>query len=119
MSSLETIKRSLRNYLPTSVNIDDFIKAEMTLALLEKCKPEGDPTKAYLLLHNYSLLGEVVCDETAFLLQKAHRLLHSCSSKMNWAKVLENYRNAQSEFCLYIFTEKIEKGSKVLKFARS
>lgn len=34
MSSLETIKRSLRNYLPTSVNIDDFIKAEMTLALL-------------------------------------------------------------------------------------
>ncbi|WP_410058772.1 hypothetical protein, partial [Ruminococcus sp.] len=55
----------------------------------------------------------------AFLLQKAHRLLHSCSSKMNWAKVLENYRNAQSEFCLYIFTEKIEKGSKVLKFARN
>ena len=119
MSSLETIKKSLRNYLPTSVNIDDFIKAEMTLALLEKCKPEGDPTKAYLLLHNYSLLGEVVCDETAFLLQKAHRLLHSCSSKMNWAKVLENYRNAQSEFCLYIFTEKIEKGSKILKFARN
>lgn len=119
MSSLETIKRSLRNYIPTSVNLDDFIKAEMTLALLEKCKPEGDPTKAYLLLHNYSLLGEVVCDETAFLLQKAHRLLHSCSSKMNWAKVLENYRNAQSEFCLYIFTEKIEKGSKVLKFARN
>lgn len=119
MSSLETIKRSLRNYLPTSVNIDDFIMAEMTLALLEKCKPEGDPTKAYLLLHNYSLLGEVVCDETAFLLQKAHRLLHSCSSKMNWAKVLENYRNAQSEFCLYIFTEEIEKGSKVLKFARN
>lgn len=119
MSSLETIKRSLRNYLPTSVNIDDFIKAEMTLALLEKCKPEGDPTKAYLLLHNYSLLGEVVCDETAFLLQKAHRLLHSCSSKMNRAKVLENYRNAQSEFCLYIFTEKIEKGSKILKFARN
>lgn len=119
MSSLETIKRSLRNYLPTSVNLDDFIKAEMTLALLEKCKPEGDPTKAYLLLHNYSLLGEVVCDETAFLLQKAHRLLHSCSSKMNWAKVLENYRNAQSEFCLYIFTEKIEKGSKVLQFARN
>ena len=119
MSSLETIKRSLKNYFPTSVNIDDFIKAEMTLALLEKCKPEGDPTKAYLLLHNYSLLGEVVCDETAFLLQKAHRLLHSCSSKMNWAKVLENYRNAQPEFCLYIFTEKIEKGSKVLKFARN
>lgn len=119
MSSLETIKKSLRNYLPTSVNIDDFIKAEMTLALLEKCKPEGDPTKAYLLLHNYSLLGEVVCDETAFLLQKAHRLLHSCSSKMNWAKVLENYRNAQPEFCLYIFTEEIEKGSKVLKFARN
>lgn len=119
MSSLETIKRSLRNYLPTSVNIDDFIKAEMTLALLEKCKPEGAPTKAYLLLHNYSLLGEVVCDETAFLLQKAHRLLHSCSSKMNWAKVLENYRNAQPEFCLYIFTEEIEKGSKVLKFARN
>lgn len=119
MSSLETIKRSLRNYLPTSVNIDDFIKVEMTLALLEKCKPEGDPTKAYLLLHNYSLLGEVVCDETAFLFQKAHRLLHSCSSKMNWVKVLENYRNAQSEFCLYIFTEKIEKGSKVLKFARN
>lgn len=119
MSSLETIKRSLRNYLLTSVNIDDFIKAEMTLAILEKCKPEGDTTKAYLLLHNYSLLGEVVCDETAFLLQKAHRLLHSCSSKMNWAKVLENYRNAQSEFCLYIFTEKIEKGSKVLKFARN
>lgn len=119
MSSLETIKRSLRNYLPTSVNIDDFIKAEMTLALFEKCKPEGDPTKAYLLLHNYSLLGEVVCDETAFLLQKAHRLLHSCSSKMNWAKVFENYRNAQPEFCLYIFTEKIEKGSKVLKFARN
>lgn len=119
MSNLETIKKSLRNYLPTSVNIDDFIKAEMTLALLEKCKPEGDPTKAYLLLHNYSLLGEVVCDETAFLFQKAHRLLHSCSSKMNWAKVLENYRNAQPEFCLYIFTEKIEKCSKVLKFARN
>ncbi|WP_418834204.1 hypothetical protein [Ruminococcus sp.] len=119
MSSLETIKRSLKNYFPTSVNIDDFIKAEMTLALLEKCKPEGDPTKAYLLLHNYSLLGEVVCDETAFLLQKAHRLLHSCSSKMNWAKVLENYRDAQPEFCLYIFTEKIEKGSKVLNFARN
>ena len=38
---------------------------------------------------------------------------------MNWAKVLENYRNAQPEFCLYIFTEKIEKGSKVLKFARN
>ena len=119
MSSLETIKSSLRNYLPTTVNIDDFIKAEMTLALLEKCKPEGDPTKAYLLLHNYSLSGEVVCDETAFLLQKAHRLLHSCSSKMNWAKFLENYRNAQPEFCLYIFTDKIEKGSKVLKFARN
>lgn len=119
MSSLETIKKSLRNYLPTSVNVDDFIKAEMTLALLEKCKPEGDPTKAYLLLHNYSLLGEVVCDETAFMLQKAHRLLHSCSSKMNWAKVLENYRNAQPEFCLYIFTQKIEKGCKVLKFTRN
>lgn len=105
--------------MPTSVNIDDFIKAEMTLALLEKCKPEGDPTKAYLLLHNYSLLGEIVCDENAFLLQKAHRLLYSCSSKMNWTKLLENYRNAQHEFCLYIFTEKIEKGSKVLKFARN
>lgn len=105
--------------MPTSVNIDDFIKAEMTLALLEKCKPEGDPTKAYLLLHNYSLLGEVVCDENAFLLQKARRLLYSCSSKMNWTKLLENYRNAQHEFCLYIFTEKLEKGSKVLKFARN
>ena len=45
MSSLETIKKSLRNYLPTSVNIDDFIKAEMTLALLENDKPEGDPPK--------------------------------------------------------------------------
>lgn len=101
------------------MNIDDFIKAEMTLALLEKCKPEGDPTKAYLLLHNYSLLGEVVCDENAFLLQKARRLLYSCSSKMNWTKLLENYRNAQHEFCLYIFTEKLEKGSKVLKFARN
>ena len=105
--------------MPTSVNIDDFIKAEMTLALLEKCKPEGDPSKAYLLLHNYSLLGEIVCDENAFLLQKAHRLLYSCSSKMNWTKLLENYRNAQHEFCLYIFTEKLEKGSKVLKFARN
>lgn len=112
MSSLETIKRSLRNYLPTSVNIDDFVKAEMTLALLEKCKPEGDPTKAYLLLHNYSLLGEVVCDETAFLLQKAHRLLHSCSSKVNWAKVLENYRNAQSEFCLYILQRKSKRAAR-------
>lgn len=111
MSSLETIKRSLRNYLPTSVNIDDFIKAEMTLAILEKCKPEGDPTKAYLLLHNYSLLGEVVCDETAFLLQKAHRLLHSCSSKMNWAKVLENYRNAQSEFLFCIFLQRKSKSA--------
>lgn len=105
--------------MPTSVNIDDFIKVEMTLALLEKCKPEGDPSKAYLLLHNYSLLGEIVCDENAFLLQKAHRLLYSCSSKMNWTKLLENYRNAQHEFCLYIFTEKLEKGSKVLKFARN
>lgn len=110
MSSLETIKRSLKNYFPTSVNIDDFIKAEMTLALLEKCKPEGDPTKAYLLLHNYSLLGEVVCDETAFLLQKAHRLLHSCSSKMNWAKVLENYRNCSARVLFVYFYRENRKG---------
>lgn len=41
MSSIETIKRSLRNYLPTSVNIDDFIKAEMTLALLENASPRA------------------------------------------------------------------------------
>lgn len=45
MSSIETIKRSLRNYLPTSVNIDDFIKAEMTLALLEKMQARGRPHK--------------------------------------------------------------------------
>lgn len=45
MSSLETIKRSLRNYLPTSVNIDDFIKAEMTLALLENASLRVTPQR--------------------------------------------------------------------------
>ena len=34
-------------------------------------------------------------------------------------KLTDFYILAQSEFCLYIFTEKIEKGSKVLKFARN
>ena len=104
--------------MPTSVNINDFVKTEMTLALLEKCKPQGDPSKAYLLLHNYSLLGEIVCDENAFLLQKAHKLLQSCSSKMNWAKYFENYRRVDNEYCLYTIT-KNKDGKNSYDFARS
>ena len=103
MSSLETIKRSLRNYLPTSVNIDDFIKAEMTLALLEKCKPEGDPTKAYLHYEprppgSYGWRQMYIAGAWS----KTKASLHSCSSKMN-CKGSENYRNAQLSFvCIFL-----------------
>ena len=81
MTNIETLKKTLRSYLPSEIDMNDFIKTEMTLAVLEHLAPNGDAGQAYLLLHNYSLIGNITeKDETAFL-QKAHIFLRYCSSK--------------------------------------
>ena len=104
MSSIETIKRSLRNYLPTSVNIDDFIKAEMTLAL--KMQGQGDPTKAYLLFHNCNIAfgrGSFAM-KLLFCFKKLTDFTFLQFKDLS-GKGSENYCNAQPEFCFPIFLQ--------------
>ena len=59
MTRIETLKKTLRSYLPYEIDMNDFIKAEMTLAVLEHLAPNEDAGQAYLLLHNYSLIGNI------------------------------------------------------------
>lgn len=69
-------------------------ETEMTLAVLEKFSPDTDPTKAYKLLCNYSLLGTRVATAEAAFLQKAHSRLKKYSSKKAWLDAIDEYRRA-------------------------
>ena len=65
MAKIDILKKTLRSYLPPGIDLNDFIKTEMTLAVLEHLAPNEDAGQAYLLLHNYSLIGNITeKDET-------------------------------------------------------
>ncbi len=120
MSTLESVKSTIKNYLPTGTDLNDLIYTEMTLAVFEKYTVNGDAYEAFLLLHNYSVIGNInETEETAFL-QKAHVCLRYCSSKHRWVQLIEKYRNnVPPELRLYEFEEQIADGKKQLKLIRN
>lgn len=66
-TELDRIKGTLKAYA-NGIDINKMVQTEMTLAVMELCAPEGDLSKAFLLLQNYSLIGRINdARETAFL----------------------------------------------------
>lgn len=117
-NELDRIKSTLKAYL-NGCDINKMVQTEMTLAVLELCAPDADASKAFLMLHNYSLIGKINnAQETAFL-QKAHICLKQCSSKQNWHRLLESYREIEEAYRLYKFTEVASDNKTVLKFSRN
>lgn len=120
MKELETIKRTLQKHLLSKMKVNDFVKTEMTLAVLEKYAPDSDAQQAYFLLHNYGLIGNIQNLQEIAFLQKAHICLRQCSSKQNWGKLFEQYReNIPENLRIYKITEETEKTKKVFKFSRN
>ncbi len=117
-TELDRIKGTLKAY-PNGIDINKMVQTEMTLAVMELCAPEGDLSKAFLLLQNYSLIGRINdARETAFL-QKAHICLKQCSSKQNWLRLLESYREIDEAYRLYNITEVTTNDKTVLKLSRN
>ena len=120
MAKIETLKKTLRSYLPSEIDMNDFIKTEMTLAVLEYIAPNEDARQAYLLLHNYSLVGNISeKDETAFL-QKAHICLRYCSSKQRWQQLLRTYReDVPEQLCFYKLSDELHDEKTISKLSRN
>ena len=71
--------------------IADFIDTEKVLAVLEFVAPQHDVYKAYLLLCNYSLIGQISDNKKLAFLEKARFRLRKYSSKKNWYEVIDQY----------------------------
>lgn len=120
MTRIEMIKGSLRPHLPHEINIDDLIKTEMALAVLERYYPYEDPDQAFLLLHNYSLVGSINGSASIAFLQKAHICLRQCSSKQKWSQLLKTYREDVPDVVrFYSVTEEFSSGKQHLKLCRN
>jgi len=120
MARIDTLKNTLRVRLPSEINLNDFIKTEMTLIVLEYCAPNEDACQAYLLIHNYTLIGNISEPKEAAFLQKAHICLRCCSSKQHWLQLLKHYReDVPEELRFYEFTEEMVNGKKKLKLIRN
>lgn len=88
-------------------------------AAAELCAPGADAAKAFLLLQNYSLIGRINdAQETAFL-QKAHVCLKQCSSKQNWNRLLESYREIGEAYRFYCIEQVKSDNKTFLKLSRN
>ncbi|MBR2087613.1 MAG: hypothetical protein IJ906_10830 [Oscillospiraceae bacterium] len=120
MKTIETIKKTLESYLPPEISSQDVIWTEMTLAVLEQIAPEEDAQQAYLLLHQYTLIGIIPNTAEAAFLQKAHVRLRTCRSKQNWTELIAQYREAvPSHIRFYELTETTVQGKSRLKLSRN
>ena len=120
MARIDTLKNTLRSYLPSEIDLNDFIKTEMTLAVLEHIAPNEDAEQAYLLLHNYSLIGNIAEKEETAFLQKAHICLRYCSSKQRWQQLLITYReDVPAHLCFYRLSDEISDGKTLCKLSRN
>ena len=120
MIKIETLKKTLRSYLPPEIDLNDFIKTEMTLAVLERLAPNEDAGQAYLLLHNYSLIGNITEKTEIAFLQKAHICLRYCSSKQRWQQLLRTYiEDVPEENCFYKLSDELHDGDNILKLSRN
>ena len=120
MVKIESLKKTLRSYLPSEIDLNDFIKTEMTLAVLEHLAPNEDAGQAYLLLHNYSLIGNITEKDETHFLQNAHICLRYCSSKQRWEQLLEMYReDVPEQLCFYKLSDELYDGKNILKLRRN
>lgn len=122
MSQFDTIKRTLKAQLPQDVDLNEFVQTEMTLAVLEHCAPSGDARQAYLLLHNYAIIGRIPFLKESAFLQKAHICLRQCSSKQNWLQLVQNYQEnteIPKHLRLYHLTEEVSDGKSQLRLTRN
>lgn len=104
MGQIDLVKKQLKPHIG-NMDVDNFIKTEMVLVLMESFSNFADSRKAFLLLHNYSLIGKLNhMKETAFL-QRARLVLRQCSSKQRWKKLLEEYRRVPENIRLFKFIE--------------
>ena len=118
MKQLEAIKHTLLAHSVPDVNA--FVRTEMVLAVFEKYAPDGDASQAFLLLHNYALIGNIPNPAEAAFLQKAHVCLRQCSSKQNWTSLLTAYReDTPEELRFYTLTEQLSNGKRQLKLSRN
>ncbi len=116
MSKLESIKKTLRSYMPYDIPVNDFVMTEMTLAVLEDIAPESNPESAYLLLHNYTIIGKTSDPKKAAFLQKAHICLRQCSSKQKWQQLLEQYQDSRLEnIRYYTLIPEVKEGKSILR----
>ncbi len=120
MGRFEQLKKTLQNEMPQGFHINVFLMTEMTLTILEYFSPESDAGKAYLLLHNYGVIGNIQNPaETAFL-QKAHLCLRQCSSKQNWQQLLEQYQDVRLDrIRRYTLVHAVCDGKPILKLIRN
>lgn len=112
MRKLESIKKTLKSHMPQGIRVNDFVMTEMTLIVLEKFAPECDANAAYLLLHNYALIGRIPEAAEAAFLQKAHICLRQCSSKQKWQQLLEQYQDSRLDNIRYFILTAEVKGEK-------
>ncbi|MBR1750738.1 MAG: hypothetical protein IJ740_07645 [Ruminococcus sp.] len=120
MKKIDALRETIKKYLGSEMDAKAFTDVETALALFEKFAPDKDAGQAFLLLHNYSLVGEVNDPPQTALLQKAHVCLRGCSSKQKWQQLLEQYRAVRpSNICFYRLTEEKEDDKKILKLSRN
>lgn len=120
MAAIDKVKSTLKRDLPECVDVQDVVQTEMVLAVLEQVAPDGDAAKAYLVLHNYSLLGHVSCSTQSAFLQKAHICLRQCSSKQKWNDLLTQYREkVPAHIRIYTLSEEGTKQKPFLKLTRN
>ena len=120
MAKIDILKKTLRSYLPPGIDLNEFIKTEMTLAVLEHLAPNEDAGQAYLLLHNYSLIGNITEKDETHFLQKAHICLRYCSSKQRWQQLLRAYREDFPEkLCFYKLSDELLDGKHITILSRN
>ncbi|MCM1230493.1 MAG: hypothetical protein NC489_10185 [Ruminococcus flavefaciens] len=116
MRKLESVQKTLKSHMPQDICVNDFVLTEMTLAVLEKFAPKGDVNTAYLLLHNYALIGKISETAEVAFLRKAHICLRQCSSKMKWQQLLEQYQDSRLDnIRCFILRAEVKDGKSVLK----
>lgn len=80
------------SYLSYALGPKEMAQIEALLYLMYMDNPDGDPSKAYLLLSRYDLIGVSDSKPIQYLLQNARRNLREFISQKNWNNALSVYQ---------------------------
>lgn len=112
MAKQASISKTLSGIFPNAIpryGLRQFMNTERVLSVLERIDDNGDAAKAYLLLCNYGVIGNIPNPREAAYLEKAHLFLRSYSSKRNWEFALDAYQNVAFDgIRQYIITKTID-----------